>query len=804
MKRGYVGAPVLRREDERLLLGDAQYIDDILEPSGTVHLAFLRSPYPHARIRSLDVSTAASLPGVVAIYTGSDIAANTKPITTPTLPNGPKITRPNLAVDFVRHVGEAVAVVAAESSYIAEDALELIEVDYDALPAVLSVEDALAPDAPRVHDYLPSNVVFNLKGGIPGADEVFAKAPHVIGDLFESGRVSGVAMETRGFLTWYDRGKKILNHTCTAQFPHKIRWELADFLQLPEKNVNVFAPHVGGSFGMKTVSFPEDFVGAAVARLLGRPVKWLQDRQDDLALMHARDFHFGVEIACDDNGLLLGVRTKSYVDIGAYPLFVTTSGIDAGGQTHHMMGPYRVPHYAFDSSSIVSHKAPTASYRGVAAPINTFAMETLLERMAAKLGIDPIEIRRRNLIKAEDLPYTNAVGVTHDTASHIECLDRALDMIGYEEFKRTKSGRLGADGRYRGIGIATITDHTGQGTSITRSRGQASRWPGYDGATIKMEPDGKVIAQVSFASQGQGHQTVFAQIIADALGMPIDDITVEQGDTSKMPFGTGAGASRAAVVGGGAVLKASDRVAQKLRRIAAHTLEAPVDNIVLEDGKAAVKGANRFVDFSELAATAYMIGLGTMPEGETVGIEATEYFDPPRSCYSNATHAVCVAVEADTGRVTVERYVVVHDCGRVLNPMIVEGQVVGAIIQGIGSVLTEWVRYSDSGQPIATTLLDYAIPTFLDVPEIELDHVETPSTTNPSGLKGAGEGGIVGAIPAIAIALTDALSQFGARFNQVPIMPDALLDIINRSAAAGRNEPTDQLQATSRTSVGTI
>jgi aerobic carbon-monoxide dehydrogenase large subunit len=784
-KASYVGAPVPRQEDDRLLRGAAVFIDDLPEPPGTVFLAFLRSPHPHARIKQIDVSKARAARGVVAVFTGEHIRASTEPMASPTVKGQPSLIRPNMALDVVRYVGEGVAVIAAENPYLAEDAIELIDVEYEQLPAVFAADDALAPNAPLVHDYLPNNCVFNLTFAVPGTDQVFAQAYHIEADRFVSQRISHVAMETRGFLTTYDRGTNKLKHYSTAQLPHKMRWELANTLRLPEKNVQVIAPHVGGSFGMKTLTFPEDVVGAAIARELGRPVKWLQDRQDDLAVMHGRDFQFDVRLALDKDGIILGVKNNVVVNIGAYPLWMTTAGLDAGGAGHHMMGPYRIKQYAYDVSSVVTHKAPTGSYRGVAAPICAFATESLLERAAAKLGLDLIEIRRRNLIQPEDLPFVNAVGITHDTASHLACLDRALALVGYEDFKREQSGKLGPDGKYRGIGIACITDHTGQGTSISRSRGQASRWPGYDGATIRMEPDGKVIAYVSFASQGQGHSTVFAQIIADQLGMPIEDITVEQGDTATMPFGTGAGASRAAVAGGGAVIKASTQIANKLRRIAGHLLEVSTDDIELANGKACVVGADLSVEIKALAETAYMIGPGQLPEGETIGIDATEYFDPPTSSYSNATHAACVAVDSETGRATVERYVVVHDCGRVLNPMIVDGQVVGAIVQGIGSVLTEAMHYSEEGQPLATTLLDYMIPTFLDVPNIEVSHIESPSTTNPGGMKGAGEGGVTGAVPTIVLALRDALSRFSPNFTKLPILPGALVELM--TAVVGNN-----------------
>jgi carbon-monoxide dehydrogenase large subunit len=778
-----VGSRVTRREDDQLLRGRARFIDDVPVPAGTLYLSFLRSPYGHARITEIDTEEALAAPGVVAIYTGKQIEALTKPLETPVVPGGGTMVRPNMATEVVRHVGETVAVVVAETPEQAEDALELIFADFDPLDTVTTIPEATRDGAPRVHDYLDGNVVFESRYQLDEVEDIFDTAPHVMGDTFSSGRVSAVAMECRGFLTSYDAGRKRLHHVSSAQFPHKMRAELAQALDMPEHTVQVVAPTVGGSFGMKTVTFPEDFVGAVIARDLGRPIKWLQDRPDDLALMHARDFHFTVEIACDHDGRLLGVRGGFDVDLGAYPYWIATAGLEAAGAGHHMMGAYKTPAYGYVARSIVTNKAPLVSYRGVAAPICVLGMETLMDRMGAKLGIDRVEIRKRNLIRPEDLPYRNRVGITHDTASHIACLDKALEAIDYDNYIATRSDGLNPDGKYRGLGIVTITDHTGQGTSIARSRGQASRTPGHDSARLRVEPDGSIHVATSFASQGQGHQTVFAQIVADQLGVAIERVTIEEADTATSPFGTGSSASRGAVVGGSAVLKAAGTVAAKIRRIAAHMLEVAPDQIELADNRITATGpSNRFLDLGEVAATAYMISTAELPPGETVGLEATETFDPTTSVYSNATHAVMVAVDADTGLVDIERYVVVHDCGRVLNPMIVEGQVIGAVAQGIGSVLTEAVRYDDTGQPLATTLLDYGIPTFLDVPEIELSHVVTPSTANPLGLKGAGEGGIVGAVPALSLAIADALRDFDVSFSSVPILPARLVDIIHPEA----------------------
>lgn len=771
----YVGAPVRRNEDARLLRGEGKFIDDVPEPAGLLYVGFLRSMYPHAAIRSIDITAACAVKGVTAVFTGVDIARWTSPMATPVL-DGRTLLRYNMAVDRVRFVGEPVAVVVAATPYEVEDALELIEVDYEALPFVVSIDEGCRVDAHKLYDDLPSNVVFKATHTIAGTDEAFAQAPHVFSDTFTSTRLAGVAMETNGFVASYEKGHGRLTLWSTAHYPLKERTEVAEALGIPERHVRVISPDVGGSFGLKTVTRPEVVVGAAISRHLGRPVKWLQDRQEDLALLHARDFQFRVELAVDEQGVIIAVRHFPVVNIGAYPLWVASAGLDAGGAGHHMMGPYRVPYYSYEATSVVTNTAPTASYRGVATPICSFAMESLLTRVAEKLNLDPVEVRRRNLIRTEDLPYTNAVGITHDTASNVECLDLVLKRSGYFKFRETQSGRLGSDGKLRGIGLACMTDHTGQGTSVTRSRGQASRWTGYDGASVKIEPDGTACVHVSMASQGQGHATVFAQVAADELGMDIDDVTVDNSDTANVPFGTGAGASRGAAVGGGAVIKACRQIADKIRRIAGHMLEASPDDIVLSMGRAAVRGVpEMFVTIKAVAEVAYMISKGDLPAGESIGLNALEFYDPPSSSYSMSSHVAQVAVDPGTGLVTVERYFVVHDCGKVLNPMIVDGQIAGGVVQGIGAVLMESARYNQDGQPLATTLLDYTIPTMLDVPHIVVDHIETPSTFALGGMKGAGESGAVGVVPALILAVTDALSAHKPQITTMPLTPNAVL-----------------------------
>ncbi len=776
----YVGQSILRKEDDRLLRGTARFIDDLPEPAGTLCLAFLRSPHPHALIRRVATNRAEELSGVVAVFTGKDFAAWTRPMVAAMEPGLPGLSRPNIAVDRVRHVGEIVAVVVAADPYIAEDAIELIEVDYEPQPAIVTIEDALANGALPVHDYLTDNIVAKKAFATTDTDTAFRNADHIVSDRFRSSRLAAVPIEPRGFVANFDVGQNALVFHGPTQMPHRLRWELADALGLAETKVRVIIPDVGGGFGMKSQTYPEDIVGAAVSRHLNRPVKWIQDRQDDLILStHARDYRFDIELALNRDGLIQALRANIVVNIGAYATWLTSPGIEAGGAGLFMIGPYKLKHYSYDVASVLTHKAPVGVYRGVAAPICTWSIEMLLDRAARELQIDPIDLRRRNLVRPKDLPYVNAIGVTYDTASHEACLDRALALSRYNEIKASRSHETCPDGKLRGVGVACMTEHTGQGSSRMRARGQAARSPGFDSASIRMEPDGKVIGYVSHTTQGQGHLTVFAQIIADELGVDLADVTVEEGDTALMPFGTGTVASRGAVSGGGAVIGASQKIASKLRRIAAHALEASPADIVLANGRASVTGVTDLsVEIRALAATAYMIGAGKLPPEETFGLDAIDFYDPPTSSYSNATHIACVAVDARTGLVTVEKYYVVHDCGRILNPMIVDGQVHGGIGQGLGSALMEAMKYSDDGQPLTTTLLDYVIPTTLDVPDIVVDHIETPSTTTRGGMKGAGEGGVIGAVSAISLAVADALAKFNPRITELPLTPSVVLELI--------------------------
>jgi aerobic carbon-monoxide dehydrogenase large subunit len=783
-----VGAALLRKEDDRLLRGNGCYVDDVPAPPGTMAMAFVRSTYAHALIKAIDVSAAKEIEGVFEVLTGDDIAAILKPIHPDlALPGYQVVERPMVCRDRVRYVGDIVAVVLAESPYVAEDALDVIDVTYDPLPVVSTAQAALMPGAQRVHDDAPDNIAYRSKFTSPDFDRIFSSASHVFKEEFRSERVAVVSMEARGCLAVYDHFTKSLTFWTSTQIPHMVRTALAEALDLPQGGVRVICPDTGGGFGMKTNVYPEEFIAAALAKRHRGAVKWVQDRQDDfLTSTHARDFNYEVEMAVSQTGGLIAARIKMLVNIGAYPSFPFGSSLESGGGPRTFPGPYKFSNFAFETYSVFTHTSPTSAFRGVAAPISFFCMEGMMDRIARRLDIDPAEVRRRNLVQAADFPYTNVNGIRYDTGTFLECMERALELVDYRALRTQQPKSRLQNGKYRGIGIAVITEQTGQGGARYRARGLL-RIPGIDGAEVKVEANGQAVVAISHCSQGQGHYTTFAQLAASKLGLSVADVTVIEGDTQRTPFGTGTFASRAAVTGGGSVIRAAAIVANKIKRIAADQLEAEPDEIVLRGGFAEVEGpaqhegtGNRRISIVEIALIAYSMSLKALPPGETHGLVSTEFYDPPVPAVSNAAHVACVAVDPESARVDVEKYVVVHDCGRMINPLIVEGQTHGAVAHGLGPALMERIVYDEDGQLLTTTLLDYVIPTAHDMPELLLDHFETPAIDTVGGIKGVAEGGTIGAVPAIANAIADALSGLEVNINHVPIRPDGLLRLMKR------------------------
>lgn len=784
---GHVGRGVLRFEDDKLLKGRGVFTDD-LHLSGLVHLGFVRSPHAHARIRAIRTERAKALPGVLAVFTGRDFESLAKPIRVEILfPHYKAPARPVMAVDAVKFVGDAVAVVVAESRYVAEDAADLVEVDYAPLPAVVDVEAALHPSAALAHPELGDNVFFKGEFTAGDVEGAFTSADLVLEETFRSARVAGVPLEPRGCVAALDPGRGMLTFWSSTQIPHMLRTALADLVAVPglsESRIRVITPEVGGGFGTKAHVYPEEVITAALAFKLGRPVKWVQDRREELLTnIHARDHVYEVQAAVTLEGVLKGVRVRILTNAGAFPSYPFGCTLEPTGGARMLPGPYRIRDYAYECYAIATNTCPAGAYRGVAQPTAFMAIEGMMDRIGRALGIDPAEVRLRNLIRPEEMPYVNVVGVRYDTGSYIASLRRALELSRYDDWRaRQPSTRL-EDGKYRGIGICCFTEVSGTGAPGFRARG-LTRVPGFDSALLKVEPTGKVTCVLSTAGAGQGHETTFSQLIADELGVPMSDVTVLEGDTLGGPYGSGTFASRSVVTGGGAIVRAAARLREKIARIAGHLLEAAPPDIVLEAGHAFVRGMpTRRVTVREIAETAYSMTAKGLPEGEGYGLETTDYYDPPLVTMANATHVAAVAVDARTGRIEIERYVVVHDCGRVINPMIVEGQVHGGTAQGIGEAVLEAIVYGEDGQCQTATLMDYLLPTTTDVPSMIVDHIESPSIDAAGGFKGVGEGGVIGAVPAVTNAVADALGGLGVNVNRIPLTPDRVLALIERAAS---------------------
>ncbi len=769
-----VGSSVPRLEDERLLTGRGAFVDDFRLP-GTLHAGILRSPEARARIRRIDTAAALAIPGVISVVTAADSPMLRRPM--PIFVPHPELRAAMyspLADGWVRFVGEPVAIVVAESRYLAEDALDAIEVDYEPMPPVVDMEVALAPGAPLVHEALGTNLAARLEYRIGDADAAFAAAAAVFRETLRIGRCSGQAIETRGLIASYEASAGSLTVWDSTQTPHLTQRGICEMLGLPRARVRVIAPDVGGGFGPKGILYPEEILVPYLATALGRPVKWIEDRREHfLSSFQEREQVHEAEIAMSRDGRILGIRDVYRTDQGAY----TPWGIVVPMLTTIAMpGPYRVPSLHNEINVVYTDKTPMAPYRGAGRPQGVFVMERLLEIAAHGLGIDPAELRRRNLIGADEFPYDvglvgrDGTSVIYDSGDYPACFDRAVELVDYAAFREQQAAAL-AEGRYIGLGFGSYVEATGLGP--------------YEGAVVRVEMDGSVTVATGSAAQGQGHATTFAQIVGDRLGVDYRSISVTTGDTGAVPFGIGTFASRSAVVAGNATAMAAERVRDQIKAVAAELLEAAPEDLELADGRISVAGSpDRRISLADVASRA----IGPVP-GATMGrgiepiLEATAYFRPDSPTYANGTHVATVEVMPDSGEVRILRYVIVHDCGRVLNPMLLEGQIVGGLAQGIGNALLEEIVYDDAGQMLTTSFLDYLMPSATEMPdELLIDHRESPSPRNPLGVKGAGEAGTIPTPAVIANAVEDALRPFGVRIDRTPIHPSQLHGLL---AAAG-------------------
>jgi carbon-monoxide dehydrogenase large subunit len=764
-----IGAKIHRREDPRLVSGQGHYIDDFLRP-GTVFAAFVRSPFAHARIRSIDPAEARRAPGVMAVLTHHDFAS----VLAGTHPAAPafvaeKKTVPErfpIAKDEVVFQGEPVAVVIADSRYRAADGASLVYVDYEPLPAVMDLEKALEPGAPKAHSDGPDNIAWDLTYS-PDADAAFAEADVVVKQRILQQRLAPTPMETRGVLAEYASGDQALTIWMSSQNPHFIRLFVGGSMGMPESRVRVISPDVGGGFGSKISPYPEDYLVPAAAKLLGRPVKWIETRTESIqTTTHGRGQIYDLEAAAKRDGTLLGLKVTQYIDSGAY---VGTFGAFQAVACLVAGGAYDWKQIAARTVGVLTNRVPTDPYRGAGRPEATHLVERMVDLVAAEIGMDPVELRRTNFIR--EFPYTNFAGLVYDSGDYEKSLDRALQLAGYESFRQEQAAARQRR-RYLGIGISTWIELCGFGPSAATAPATGGLAL-VESAQVRVFPTGSVTVYVGTHSHGQGHDTTFAQIVADTLGVPYDSVDLRHGDTAEgTAFGFGTYGSRSLAVGGIAVLRACTKVVDKARKLAAHVFEAAEEDVVFEGGRFHVRGSpDNGKAFGEIAFAAYGMGL---PEGMEQGLEAVAYFDPPNLVWPFGAHICMVEVDPETGSVELKKYVAVDDCGNVINPMIVEGQIHGGIAQGIAQALFEEVVYTPDGSLATGTLLDYMVPTANEMPEYAFDRTVTPSPTNELGVKGIGEAGTIASSAAVINAICDALAPLGIKHVDMPASPDRL------------------------------
>jgi len=776
MAAPYVSQGVKRREDPPLLMGRAHFIGDLRLP-GLLAVKFLRSEHAHARIVEIDARAALNLPGVETVVTAADLAT-TRAIRATMSGAGYQATDwPALARGKVRFAGEPVVAVVAADAYRAEDALDVIRLTYEPLPVVADAQSALAPGAPRVHEELPDNALFRTRFENGDVARALAAADIRLAETFRHARCSSSPMEPRGVMAMLDPVDGMLIVWASTQSPHLMRSGLAEALGIPESSIRVLCPSVGGGFGPKMHLYPEDIVVAELARRLKRPVRWLEDRRENLlASAQARDHVNHVEVGARRDGTIVALKSTLICDSGAYSVYPVTASLEPLTAAGILPGPYKIGALAYEAYAVATNKCPAGAYRGVGMALGTFVRERVVDMVARRAGLDPIDVRRRNFVDVSELPFQTASGLIVDSGDPKQSLERALVSSDYA--RRRSESRHAPAGKYLGVGVASYTEFTGMGSGTFRLRGMR-QVAGHDAATVRVEPTGEVRGFVSAASQGQGHATTFAQVLADELGVPIEAVTIVEGDTERCPYGSGSFASRSMVVSGGALVLAARRVREKITAIAAHMLEAAGPDLTIEAGTIAVRGApGRAVTIAEVADLAHRPSGGTLPPGVDPGLEATQYYDPPPATFSNGTHVAVVEVDPETGQVAIVRHVVVEDCGRIVNPMIVDGQTHGAVAQGIGNALFEDFAYDDGGQPLTTSFLDYVIPGTMEVPPIDIVHMETPPATSVTGFKGMAEGGTIGSTAAVANAVADALAPLGIEVRELPLTPDRVHRLI--------------------------
>jgi carbon-monoxide dehydrogenase large subunit len=772
------GASAPRKEDPALLRGEGQFVDDI-HFAGMLHAAFVRSPHGHARIGRIDKSGALALPGVHAVFTFADLPEPVRRQTLPLLVPHPSLRQPRMPYALVKdeacYAGEPVACVIADSRYLAEDGADRVEVDYEPLPALADCRAALAPGAAPAHAGADSNVAARFPVKVGDADRAFGLAAHVFRERIHQHRGGPFFMECRGAVARYERPTDSYTLFVSSQGSHRLKRCLLDMFDLGDHQVRVITPDVGGGFGPKGSFYPEYVNVAFAARLLDRPVKWIEDRRENFLTTHQeRDQNWDMEIAVDREGRILGLRGELIHETGAYvPWGIVLPWITATT----VPGPYVIPNFKLDVVSVYTNKIQTTPVRGAGRPEAVATMERLMDRVARELGLDPAEVRRRNFIRPDQMPYNVGVifrdgrPVTYDSGDYPACQAAALHASDYDGFER-RQNEARSLGRYIGIGIANAVEATGLGP--------------YESATVRVSTSGKIVVYTGATPQGQSHKTTLGQIAAEKFGVGLDEVTVVTGDTATVSLGIGTFAARTAANAGPSVHLAAFEVAAKAKQIAAGMMECLEEDLELADGRVRLKSApDVSKSLREIAVRSVGMPGFSMAGGIAPGLEHTAHFTPAQSAYSNGTHVAEVEVDIETGAVRILRYTVAHDCGRVINPMVVDGQVIGGVAHGIGNALFERLMYDDQAQLLSGTFADYLLPLATDVPRIDLVHLETPSPLNPLGIKGAGEGGTIPAIAAILNAVENALAPFGVHIAEAPITPQRIVELLG-SHALGR------------------
>jgi aerobic carbon-monoxide dehydrogenase large subunit len=776
IERPYVGRSLLRREDRRLLIGQGQFIADLVLPR-MLHAVLVRSEVAHARIRSVDLSTAGVAPGVICTLSGADLLRLLPPVPEGQISLPSKWTsviqhkffspqQPLLAHDKVRHVGEAIAVIVAESRDQAEDAAELVTADLEELPAVIDPEAAMRPDSAIVHDRFQTNLIGSFSVGRGDADAALARSPHRLQRRFYHHRYAAVPMECRGVVGAYDTRSDSMTIWSSTQVVHWVRREAATLLGMPEARVRCVALDVGGGFGGKGHVYPEDMLITFLARRLGRPVRWIETRREHMmSATHSRDQLHDVEVGFDDDGRILALRDDYIVDCGAWnPIGPSV----AYNTAVHLTGPYKIENFAASGRIAVTNKVPNAPYRGAGRPEAAFAMERTIDIVARTLGLEPAEVRRRNMIRADEMPYRVGIPyrdgepIVYDSGDYPGALAKALDAVGGVAAFRLRQSEARRQDRHLGLGIGCYIEGTGVGP--------------FESAFVRVDPSGKIYVASGACPQGQGMETVFAQVAADIWKVTPDDVVVALADTAAVAIGFGTMASRSTVTLSAAMHHASERLRHKVFAIAGNLLECAEADLELRVGGVGVVGVpGAMVSLARIAQAARPAWENERPPGVDAGLEETFYWQPPTVTWSYAAHVAIVEVDPETGRIAVENYAVAHDCGVVVNPMLVEGQIMGGAVQGLGGILFEGIAYDATGQLLTGSMMDYALPTAGDVPAFQILHQHSPSPLNPLGVKGVGEGGAVAPPAAIANAVCDALARFGVEVNATPINPEQLV-----------------------------